>query len=107
MIPLVIASGRKTSRTTRLLERCQELNSQGELTYLVCMTREEVQRVSQKATEMGYNIPFPITFGEFLGYNYSSRNIKHFLIDNADYLLQMLTAVPIEGITLHKEPDAA
>jgi hypothetical protein len=101
----IIASGRKTSRTTRLIERCIELNAQGELCYIVCYSQEEAGRVFQKARELGQDIPLPISFEEFLGYNYSSRNIKHFLIDNADVLLQSLTGVHIDSAVVLKEPE--
>lgn len=101
----IIASGRKTSRTTRLIERCIELNKQGELCYIVSHSREEAGRVFQKAKELGQDIPLPISFEEFLDSAYSGRNIKHFLIDNADIMLQSLTPVHVDCIVVLREPE--
>jgi hypothetical protein len=99
----VIASGRKTSRTTQLIERCNEINSKGDLCYIICHTHGEAYRIAQKAKELGYNIPFPIDYVEFLRHEYSGQTIRAFLIDNADFLLQSLTPIPIDTIVVHKE----
>lgn len=103
---IIIASGRKTSRTTRLIEMSAEAESRGEVNYIVCGTREQAYRIAQKAKELGLNIGFPITYHEFLDHQYYDRHIDHLLIDNADYLLQGMTPVPIKAITLLKEEDA-
>lgn len=101
----VIAQGRKTSRTTSLIERADELESKGEPCYIVCHSEEEARRVFMKAQEMKKRIAFPITFKEFMHGQYYGKHITHFLIDNADYLLQSLTAVNIDTIVVHKERE--
>jgi hypothetical protein len=49
---------------------------------------------------MGVGIPFPVSYGEFIGGKYSSRNIKGFLIDNADLLIEFISRVPVTVITM-------
>lgn len=103
---IIIASGRKTSRTTRLIEMSAEAEKEGKVNYIVCSNAHQAYTIAQKAREMGLNIGFPITYNEFLDHQYYGRHIDHFLIDNADYLLQGMTPVPIKAITLLKEEDA-
>jgi hypothetical protein len=72
---------------------------------MVCHSHQEAVRVHQKASEMGYNIPFPLTFTEFRQGGIFHVNIKHFLIDNADYLLAEMSRVPIDTIVVFKERE--
>jgi hypothetical protein len=99
----VILSGRKTSRTTTLIELCAEAEVRGEVSYIVCHSREAAQKIFQKAEELSKNIGFPITYDEFIDNKYSHRNIKNFFIDNADHLLQSLTPVRIDTVVLERE----
>lgn len=96
----IIASGRKTSRTTRLIEMSAEAEKRGEINYIVCRDHRQAYAVSQKAKEMGLNIGFPLIFDEFLKNSYHGVNINHFLIDDADQLLQSITVVPIKAIVV-------
>lgn len=98
----VIAGGRKTSRTTRLIEMSAELEAKGEVNYIVVATHEQAYRVAQKAKELDLNIGFPLTYVEFTQHQ-AGRNIQHFLIDNADHLLQSLTPVHIAAIVVEAE----
>ncbi|MFW5847491.1 MAG: hypothetical protein ACOCVF_01040 [bacterium] len=68
--------------------------------YIVCFDSNEASRIQSKAMDMGVQIPFPLTFSEFLNKEYYARNIKGFLIDNVEMLIQELTSVPIRAITL-------
>lgn len=100
----VIASGRKTSRTTRLIEMAAEFERKGEVSYIVCGTHDQAYRIAQKAKELDFSISFPITYEEFRNLSVSSgRNIKHLLIDNADHFLQSLTPVHIAAIVVEAE----
>lgn len=101
----VIASGRKTSRTTQLIELCAELEAKGEISYIVVGTQREAHMVAQKAKELDLTIGFPITFDEFLNQQYFGPHIKHFLIDNVDHLLYRLTTIHIAAVTILKEND--
>lgn len=64
------------------------------------MDQDEASRIAGMANEMGCNIPFPITFREFIDKRYHSKNIKGFLIDNVEYLIQSMTTVPVLGISI-------
>lgn len=106
---LIIASGRKTSRTTQLIEMSAEAEQQGKVNYIIVANPEQAYSVAKKAKELNLNIGFPITYDEFLNHKYFGKNIDHFLIDNADHLLQKLTSVPIKAIVVEKslgEEDA-
>ncbi|KKN31168.1 hypothetical protein LCGC14_0826770 [marine sediment metagenome] len=91
----VIVNKRQTGKTTHLIKRSAETWS-----YIVCHSQEEAGRIYRVAKEMSLNIPFPITFHEFLNKKYHLPGIKGFLIDNADMMLQQLTSVPVGAITL-------
>lgn len=69
--------------------------------YIVCHRQEECSRIQAKAKEMGMNIPFPITYDEFISKQYYGKGISGFLIDNIEMFLQTLTEVPINVITLN------
>lgn len=71
--------------------------------YIVCLNKEEGYRVFHQAKNMGFDIPYPITFDEFINGRYSAQGIRGFIIDNADMLLQSLTPVRIKAITLNMD----
>lgn len=100
----VIASGRKTGKTTAIIEAAAEAEARGEVCYIVCHSQNEAYRIAQKAKELNLNIGFPITHDEFLQGQYSSQ-IHHLLIDNVEFLLQRLAKVPIEVVSINKERD--
>lgn len=98
----VICSGRKTSRTTQLIEMCAEAEKRGEASYIVCHSHEEAYRIAQKAKELNLFIGFPLIYDEFLSREYYGNGIKNFFIDNADKLLQTLTPVHIGAIVVER-----
>lgn len=101
---IVIASGRKTSRTTQLIHMSAEAIKEGKVNYIVVVDHRRAVIVAQKAKEMGLIIEFPLTFDEFYAQRYHGRNIDHFLIDDADCLLQYMSSVPIKAIVVEKSP---
>lgn len=102
---IIIASGRKTSRTTRLIEMCAEAEAAGEVSYIVARHHQHAWNIAQKAKELGLTIGFPLTFEEFLIGKQHSRFIKNFFIDDADLLLQSMTHSNVKAITVLKEPE--
>jgi hypothetical protein len=68
--------------------------------YIVCSSKKEAGMVEDMAKELGYKIPLPITYDEFINKKYYGKNIKGFLIDDADMLLQYISEVKIVAITL-------
>ena len=91
----IIFRPRQSGKTQELIKE-----SSKEWSYIVCHSREEAKRISRIAMEMSLNIPFPITFDEFLGHKYHSKGIKSFLIDNVEWILEQLTDIPIRTITM-------
>lgn len=68
---------------------------------IVCANHLEAQGVLGFARKMHLSIPHPITYEDFLKQKYKGKDISGFLIDNADYLLQSLTKIPIKTITVN------
>ena len=61
--------------------------------YIVCINSMEVKNIENIAKELDLNIPKPITFSDFRDKKYYGKEIKGFLIDNADLFLQSLTNI--------------
>jgi hypothetical protein len=84
---------------------CAEAEARGEVSYIVCATPYSAYGIANRAKEMGLTIGFPITFAEFREGQYYGQRVKNFYIDNADYLLQSMTIVPIRAIVLEKREN--
>lgn len=91
----VICRPRQMGKTYDLIKRCA---SEGG--YIVCCAHKEVDKVYNMAKCMNLNIPFPITYTEFILGHYPPAGVKKFHIDNLDLCLQMYSKVPISTITL-------
>jgi hypothetical protein len=98
----IILKPRQTGRTEELIRMCVEAEARGEVSYIVCFDQPEARRIFQRAIDLGFNMGFPITFDEFLNQEYAARNIRNFYIDNADHLLQRLSHVTIQAITMEE-----
>jgi len=90
-----IILGRGQGKTTELIKRSAESGH-----YIVCSSIDEASRISAEARSMGLHIPLPISYREFIDREYSSRNIKGFLIDNVDLLIKVISPVPITAMTI-------
>lgn len=101
----VIVGGRRTGRTTRLIEYSIRAGADGKLVYIVTRNHDAAYAISQKAEEMGYHIPFPLTFDEFLRFEYAGTNIDYLVLDDADVLLQQLAKIPLKIVVLEKEEE--
>jgi len=95
----VISRPRGMGKTTELIKMSAKENQ-----YIVCSTYNDCTRVFRQAQSLGLDIPFPITFDEFIRREYYGKGIKGFLIDNADLLLQHMSSVPIEAVTITVSP---
>lgn len=91
----IIVSGRQSGKTTKLIEIASKTDA-----YIVCHSQHECNRIYELALELNLNINFPITYREFIEHRYYGRGIKGFLIDNADQLIQSMTEVNIEALTM-------
>lgn len=74
--------------------------SHHEKNHIVCYDMKAANMIESWAKELGYSIPFPITYYEFVKGDYYDKNIRGFLIDNAEALLQYMTRVKIEVIAI-------
>lgn len=92
----VIVGGRQTGKTIDLIKRSAECNG-----YIVCHSLEECSRIFAIARELDLLINFPICYAEFINHHYYSKGIKFFLIDNVNLLLQRMSKVPIDTITVN------
>lgn len=82
-------------KTYQLIKLSSELQN-----YIVCRNKNEAHMIMSMAKELNFNIPQPITYQEFINKQYYGQGIKGFLIDNAEYLLQSMTSVPINAISI-------
>jgi len=94
----VIYLERGKGKTRKLIEKSARTGF-----YIVCPSLKECSRIFGEAQDLKFNIPFPISFDEFIHVQYHPPGIKGFLIDNADMLLDRMSRVPIGAITLTKD----
>lgn len=86
----------RTGKTTELIKMCSNLGG-----YIVCMDKIRAEQTFEMARDLGFNIPYPITFDEFLSGKYHAKGVKKFYIDNADQLLKKLAkGVWVEAIVM-------
>ena len=89
-----ILKPRGDGKTTDLIHMSHETGA-----YIVCRSQETCSMISAMAREQNLDIPFPITYQEFLDGKYGMW-ISGFLIDDVDELLQRLSRAPIAAITM-------
>lgn len=94
----VIVGKRMSGKTHKILEAANNYNG-----YVVCRDKTTAQACSLYAENFGFKINFPMTFEEFLKERYIGRNVGTFHIDDAHVLLQGLTSVPIQTVTMETE----
>lgn len=96
----IIYKSRGCGKTTQLIEEAKKLEGYN---LIVCMNRNEAQRLWQEIIKKGYELPQPIIFDDFVKGNFYGKNINAFLIDNADLLIQyMAKGVNVHAITFNK-----
>lgn len=94
-------SGRHTGKTTELIKLAAE-----RFCYIVCRSRAEADRISRIAKELNFDIPYPITYVDFIRADYYHKGIRGFVIDDIDaLLLEMCPYVPIVGVALNTDQD--
>ena len=81
-------------KTTKLIEMSAKTGA-----YIVCTNHAEASMIAGFASKNGHNIPFPITYSEFLDKQYY-RGLPGVLIDNAEMLLDRISMVPILALTI-------
>lgn len=94
----VIVGERQSGRTTNLIKQAAE----GWL-YIVTLDCQRRRFVADHARKLGLDIPFPITFQDFLHGRFHRPGIRGFLIDDADTMLQHLAkGVPVVAVTMEQ-----
>lgn len=92
----LIIGARRAGKTTRLIRESAEKSY-----YIVCDSEREARLISEQARSLGLDIPFPLTYREFVEGRYNVRGIKGFLIDELEFLLQFLSPrVPIASVVI-------
>lgn len=86
----------RTGKTTELIKMCANFGG-----YIVCRDRIAAEQTAKMAKDLNYNIPYPMTFEEFLSGRYHAEGVRKVYIDNADVLLNRLArGVEIAAIAM-------
>lgn len=99
MTELIVGS-RCSGKTSELIKR-----SASEGVYILTGTKKQARCIFNQAKAMGYDIPFPVTWGEFQRCKFQGSMIQKdgLLIDEAGWLLSyILNGIPIRGVTWTK-----
>lgn len=92
----IITLPRQAGKTTELIKLCAE-----EKAYIVCPTLSDCENIFALSKKLDINIPFPISWHEFISKRYHAPGIKKFLIDDLDRCIQMLSSLPIKAVSLN------
>ena len=96
----IIIGSRGSGKTTELFKR-----SADEHLYILTGTKGQAQCLFAQAREMGYNIPFPVSWEEFVRGDLDGTSIQEdgVLIDEAAHVLsRALRGIPIKAATWTK-----
>jgi predicted AAA+ superfamily ATPase len=95
----IIYKPRQSGKTTKLIEIAS-----CEVFHIVCRNKREAERVFLVAKKLGFDIPFPLTFHEFINGLFLGVTIKGFVIDDVDLLVKYIArGVPVKAISINKE----
>lgn len=93
----VIYDERQSGKTTKLIQEC----AKDRYSLIVVPNRFMCRCVFEQAKSLGYDIPFPITFREFLNGEFCEKHIENFYIDELPTCLAKLAkGVPIKTVTV-------
>lgn len=102
MTELIVGS-RNSGKTTELIKR-----SATDGLYILTGTKRQARCIFDQARDMGYDIPFPVTWAEFQKGHFQGSSIQKdgLLIDEAGWLLSYIfKGIPIKGVTWTKYED--
>lgn len=91
-----IIKPRGTGKTIELIKLSNELWN-----YIMCLDRKRADEVFAMANKLEIDIPNPFTFEEFINHKYGPY-CRGFLFDDLDLILQRMTKIPINAITMTK-----
>lgn len=78
-----IIKQRNKGKTTEAIELCAAENAAGRLTYMVSASHVHALDAARLAETMGLNMPFPMTFSEYIRDDYGAR-VVGVIIDDVD-----------------------
>ena len=94
--PICVIGGKGTGKTKKLIELAAK-----DFSYIVVRNAIIARSVAKRAREMGVNIPFPLTYDEFIKGKFYGRGIRGFMIDDVDALLWYLArGVKVKALSL-------
>lgn len=97
----LIHTGRGMGKTTKLIRYSAESGD-----YIITFNHNSARRIFEMAQKLKLEIPFPLTYQEYLGQHYAGKRISGFLLDDVDLFLQYTSrGVPIHAITITAEAD--
>lgn len=89
-------------KTTELIKRCAENGG-----YIVSADTMRARYTFEMARNLGYNIPYPLTFHELLEKQYYIKGVKKIYIDDAMELIQRIAkGLEIEAVAIDDLSDA-
>lgn len=90
-----ITGTRKSGKTTKLIKLAEK-----EWYYIVCASLLRAAQVADLATQLGADMPYPITMDDYIRGRFVGNNIKGFLIDDVDDFMRCLArGVPVVAWT--------
>lgn len=98
----IIATKRQTGKTTKLIKMCGEDFKNGHYSLIVTINPCAAKWMQKEAKEMGYDIPLPITYAEFVNREFYGKNIHKFYLDEVGFFLERCACgVEIDTITFN------
>ena len=78
----IVQKARGQGKTKKIIEEAAN-----DFAYIVCIDKKEARRVAQKASKMGLDIPFPLTFDEVI-HSRLGGGVKKLIVDNIDLYIE-------------------
>lgn len=95
----VILKPRQSGKTTEIIKEAAK-----DFSYIVCEDPDRCQKISAMAKGLDLDIPFPITYREFIDGRFYGNGVRGFVIDNTDSLLrQIARGVSIGAISITQD----
>jgi hypothetical protein len=93
---------RGSGKTVAAIQRAYETGA-----YIITFNHDESCRIMTVATELGFNIRYPVTITEFLNGGMRGSRVRNVILDNADMVLkQIFQGFDIELMTMTMEGDS-
>lgn len=97
----VIYKKPREGKTTELIKRCAENGG-----YIVSANSMRARHAYEMAKELGYKIPYPLTFDELLEKRYYPQGVKKIYIDDAMELIQRIAkGLEVETVAIDDLSD--